>query len=76
MFCDSVAEALIGWELRNPDGEGRKDSTTVKRAIEIMLPIKNFANQSSLTSGLGFRLGEGMVILLAVLISWIYLQTI
>jgi hypothetical protein len=65
MFCDSASEVLIGCELRNPDGEGRKDSTTVRSAIEIMLPIKNFANQSSLTSGLGFRLGEDIVILLS-----------
>ncbi|GBO54442.1 hypothetical protein APA_2390 [Pseudanabaena sp. lw0831] len=49
-------EDLICGELRKPDGEGRKDRSTVRKAIETMLPIKNLANHNSPESGFGFKL--------------------
>lgn len=53
-----------GGALRSPDGDGKKDRSTVRQAIATILPTKNFANQNSLTSGLGLRLGEDIMILL------------
>ncbi|PZV17403.1 MAG: hypothetical protein DCF20_06085 [Pseudanabaena sp.] len=64
MTNEFINEVLICGELRNPDGEGRKDSATVNSAIATILPMKNFANHNSLTSKLwlGLRFGEDIVI--------------
>jgi len=64
--CCFKNELLICGELRSPDDEGKKDKITVNSAIATMLPIKNFANHSSLTSWLEFRLGEDIIILVFV----------
>ena len=67
-------EDLICGELRKPDGEGRKDRNTVRKAIETMLPIKNLANHNSLESGFGFKLGEDIIIfLLEMLLEYVLL---
>ena len=66
-MIETASDVLIGGELRDPDGEGRKDRSTVRQAIDTMLPIKNLANHSSLTSGLGFKLGEGIMIFFLVM---------
>ncbi len=76
MPTDVTNEVFSCGEFRDPEGEGKKDKTTVRRAIETMLPTKNLANHNSLASGFGLKLGEDIIIfLLEMLVEYLYLLT-
>ena len=58
-----LEDLFWGW-VRNPDGDGKNERITVRKAIDIMLPMKNFANHNSFVcsfrSWFGFVFWEGI----------------